>query len=175
MRERQVGEKLAKSQRVGFTEIRKTGARGLGVFASRNLAVGTKVYEYKGKPRWIWEIPRRYWEHCFQVEYDRYVVPRAGSTGWCINHSCNPNCWVSGERSIVTMRSVRRGEELTFDYSTNVGWDGYLMVCKCGEKNCRRVVTDYSRLAGELKRRYVGHVSPFLLSPLAHGRRPSLF
>jgi len=155
-------------------EIRKTNGRGMGVFASRRLAAGTKVFEYRGRPRWIWEIPKRRWEHCFQVGYDKYLVPRAGSIGWYINHSCDPNCWISGRRSVVTMRDARRGEELTFDYSTNVGWDGFAMACRCGKGNCRKVITSYSMLDGDLKIKYRGHVSPFLLKPPGK-LRPSLF
>jgi SET domain-containing protein len=146
-------------------EVRKTRNRGLGVFAKTNLAAGTRVVALVGKSRWIWKIPRWYWEHCFQVDYDRYVMPRPGSAGWSINHSCDPNCWISGERSIVTMRDVKKGEELTFDYSTNVGWNDYSMACECGKRRCRRVIRSYANLDGELKRRYGKQVSPFLLGP----------
>jgi uncharacterized protein len=154
--------------------IRKAGERGVGVFASENIPAGTRVIEFGGRPRWIWNIPKWAWDHCFQVGYDRYLVPRPGSAGWSINHSCDPNCWIRGERSIETMREVRRGEELTFDYSTNVGWGDYSMACECGARNCRGVVKCYRRLSEELKRRYEGHVSPYLLKP-PRRQRPSLF
>ena len=139
-----------------------------------NLAAGTKVFEYTGEPRWIWDIPRWAWEHCFQVGYDRYVVPKPGSVGWSINHSCEPNCWIVGKRGIETMRNVARGEELTFDYSTNVGWADCSMACACGKKNCRGVVKCFASLSDDLKRRYEGHVSPYLLRPPGK-LRPSLF
>jgi len=146
-------------------EIRGAGARGVGVFAVEKFAAGELVFEYVGAPRWIWNIPRRAWEHCFQVGYDSYVVPRPRSAGWSINHSCSPNCWIVGEREIETIRSIGRGDELTFDYSTNVGWPDYSMRCACGESNCRGVIVCYARLSDGLKRRYRGHVSPYLLKP----------
>ncbi|MDV3278550.1 MAG: SET domain-containing protein-lysine N-methyltransferase [Nitrososphaerales archaeon] len=154
--------------------VRKVGERGLGVVAQAEIGAGEAVVRYGGKPRWIWEIPKWCWAHSFQVDYDRYVVPRVGSAGWCINHSCDPNCSVSGEREIVAIRGISKGEELTFDYSTNVGWDGFAMECRCGEKNCRKMIRSYASLAPDLKRKYRGHVSPFLLRQPKR-QRPTLF
>lgn len=144
-------------------EIRRAWKKGMGVFAAEQIAAHTVVVRYEGEPRWIWEIPRASWEHCFQVDYDMYVLPRRGSAGWYINHSCDPNCVVSGEREVVTARSVSRGEELTFDYSTNVGWDGFEMSCSCGSGICRKVVKSYAFLPESWKERYGNNVSPFLL------------
>jgi SET domain len=61
-----------------------------------------------------------------------------------INHSCDPNCvtqkWhVLGESCIglFTLRDVKAGEELTFDYNfETVG--GQQKECLCGAKSCRR-------------------------------------
>jgi SET domain-containing protein len=143
--------------------IKRAGEKGMGVFAAEDIPAGTVVVRYSGRPRCIWEIPRDRWERCFQVDYDVYVLPRRGTAGWYINHSCEPNCVVRGEREVVTARPVRRGEELTFDYSTNVGWEEYEMRCSCGSEKCRKVVRSYAYLPEAWKRRYGGNVSPFLL------------
>ena len=154
--------------------MRNVGGRGLGVFSLSGILKGSRVVRFYGKPRWIWDIPRWEWDHLYQIDYDRYLVPSAGSFGWSINHSCSPNCAVHGERDLVAIRNIAAGEELTFDYSTNVGWDGYLMVCSCGSKACRGTVTSYQRLGGEWKERYRGMVSPFLLKA-PRSVRPTLF
>lgn len=154
--------------------VKKVGAKGLGVIATADICAGDVVIRYGGKPRWVWEIPRWCWEHSFQVDYDKYVVPKVGSAGWCINHSCDPNCAVSGERELVAFRDIRKGEELTFDYSTNVGWDGFAMECKCGKRNCRKTIRSYSSLDPEMKVKYEGHVSPFLMTQPKRPR-PTLF
>lgn len=52
-----------------------------------------------------------------------------------VNHSCNPNTKVQG-RSDVAIRDIKKGEEITSDYS-----EGKLQKhfqCKCGEKNCKK-------------------------------------
>jgi hypothetical protein len=97
------------------------------------------------------------------VDYDRYIVPPRGSPGWFLNHSCDPNCVLSGRSEVRSRRRIAGGEELTIDYSTNVGWDGFEMSCRCGSANCRGVIRSYAFLPEELKKRYGRNVSPFLL------------
>lgn len=132
------------------------------MFAKTAIAPGTRVVRYRGKPRWIWDIPQSVWSHCFQFDFDRYLVPKRGSPGWYINHSCEPNCIVRGERDLVAARLIGKGEEVSFDYSTNVGWEGFSMLCMCGARTCRGTVRNYDLLSPALKARYGDGVSPFL-------------
>ena len=37
--------------------------------------------------------------------------------GMYINHSCNPSCRIDGI-SVVAMRNIKAGEEITFDYAS---------------------------------------------------------
>jgi uncharacterized protein len=120
------------------------------------------ITSFRGRVRWIWEIPREVWPYLIQVDYDRYVLPRKNGVGWFINHSCSPNCFISG-LSIVAARNIRSGEELTFDYSTDVDWPRYRMVCKCGSPKCRKVVRAYRFLPEELKIRYGKRIVPFII------------
>jgi SET domain-containing protein len=143
-------------------EIRKAGEKGLGVFATRPIRSGTPVVRYYGEARWIWDIPENLREFCLQVDYDRYVVPRKESFGWYVNHSCEPNCVVRGERRIVTWRDIEKGEEITFDYSTNVGWDEFKMKCMCASKSCRGVIGSYSRLDSLTKMKFGNNISRYL-------------
>jgi SET domain-containing protein len=143
--------------------IATTKARGKGVFAASDIPSRETVIRFGGRPRWIWDIPRGMWDHCLQVGYDRYVVPARGSFGWYVNHSCDPTCVMKGERSIATLREVKKGEEVTFDYSTNVGWVGFAMECRCGAENCRGTIRSYWGLDESWRRRYGKNVSPYLL------------
>jgi uncharacterized protein len=149
--------------------VGEAGAKGKGVFASRRIEPGELVWDYAGEERWIKEIPKRLWRYCFQVDYDKYVVPKKWSAGWFMNHSCQPNCVIMGRTKVVALRRIEPGEEVTFDYSTNVGWDGFSMKCKCGTRECRKVVRSYGFLADELKGRYGACVSAYLLRRVAQG------
>jgi uncharacterized protein len=152
----------------GRYEVAPCPGRGKGVFTKVPVGKGTLMVRYGGRARWIWDIPKEKWDHCLQVDYDRYLVPRRGSAGWYLNHSCDPNCYVVGKGEVVAARDIEEGEELTFDYSTNVGWEPYAMECRCGAPRCRGVVRSYANLPPALRRRYGKNVSEFLLR-----KRPS--
>lgn len=36
------------------------------------------------------------------------------------NHSCNPNSFIKGKNELVALRDIKKGEEITFDYSTTM-------------------------------------------------------
>jgi uncharacterized protein len=149
----------------GALRIGDAGKKGRGVFAAKRIEAGEEIWDYAGKEESIHDIPEDLWRYCFQVDYDTYVVPERGSVGWYINHSCEPNCVILGRTRVVALRRIEPGEEVTFDYSTNVGWDGFSMECACGAKGCRKVVKSYSHLPEALKGRYGACVSGFLLRP----------
>jgi len=54
------------------------------------------------------------------------------------NHSCAPNCEaqnVEGEIWLVSLRKIRKGEEITFNYGYAVEhWKDH--ICRCRSKNC---------------------------------------
>jgi len=82
-----------------------------------------------------------------------------------------PNCVIMGRTRVVALRRIEPGEEVTFDYSTNVGWAGFAMRCRCGAKACRKVVKSYAFLPPDLKGHYGACVSAFLLRPSSRGGR----
>lgn len=153
----------------GAARIGEAGPKGKGVFAARRIRRATVIGSFRARPRWIWDIPQEAWPYAIQVDYDRYVVPRRGGVVWYMNHSCGPNCVISGRR-ILARRDIEAGEELTFDYSTDIDWAGYEMPCNCGRPDCRKVVRAYRFLPAKLKLRYGRHVAPFILREYFRGR-----
>jgi hypothetical protein len=149
------------TSRVALTSVGNAGPKGKGVFAIGRIPCSTTIVTFRGASRWIWDIPEETWPYAIQVDYDRYVVPRRKGVGWYINHSCEPNCVMSG-LSIVTARAIEKGEELTFDYSTDVDWAGFRMTCRCGSERCRGTIRAYRFLPGMLKQRYGRSVAPFI-------------
>ena len=143
--------------------VRDAGEKGKGIFTTVNIRPGDVVMQYEGEEKWIWDIPEDLWQYTFQVDYDRYILPAKGSPGWFLNHSCNPNCVIMGRNRIVASTLIRAGDELTIDYSTNVGWDGFAMECRCGAAGCRRLIRSYKYLDPGIKGRYGACVSSFLV------------
>lgn len=63
------------------------------------------------------------------------------SIAWHINHSCNPNIGFNSKADFVAMRNIKKGEELTWDYGFGESNPNFRMVCKCGTKKCRKLIT----------------------------------
>ena len=81
-----------------------------------------------------------------------------------MNHSCNPNLWLSGSVTLIARRAIQPGEELTFDYAIEVGHESYVMKvpCRCGANDCRGQITGKDWRLGHVQEKYEGHFSPFI-------------
>ena len=135
-------------------EVRRSGVHGLGVFAAKPIAKGTRIIEYVGERVSHDEADRRYEEkdandsHTFLFIVDSKTVIDAGIDGndaRFFNHSCDPNCESTVEKKrvyIEAIRDIEPGTELTYDYQIyreegdpeNID---EVFACRCGFPNCR--------------------------------------
>ena len=140
--------------------VRGSAIHGRGVFALVDLPAGLRLMEYTGR-----RITRAEFEardpditasgstYLFTLN-DEWLVDGAvdGNSARFINHSCDPNCVaevhvdVNGDPRrdkvwIETLRPIRAGEELTFEYGIELAvrhtarmkriWE-----CRCGARAC---------------------------------------
>lgn len=111
-----------------------------------------------------------------QIEDEAYLMTsREGPADW-INHSCHPNTGFRGPVTLVALRDIRPGEEITFDYAMCDGSPYDEFDCRCGSILCRGRVTGDDWRRPELWARYAGFFSPYLqrridaMSPAIHHR-----
>ena len=91
------------------------------------------------------------------------------------NHSCDPNAGFGGSPvTLVAMREIPVGEEITFDYAMceciehltgNCDWE-----CQCGKPHCRGMFTGADWKRPELWERYGNYFSPYLLKKINYLR-----
>lgn len=151
-------------------EVRSSGLHGLGVFAVRDIPSGTRVIEYLGERITHSEADRRYEHkeaadnHTFLFIADDSTVIDAGIEGneaRFVNHACEPNCESVIERSRVfidAIRSIHRGEELTYDYQIQRERDDppdidTIFACRCGAAGCRGTMMWPPKRAARAERR----------------------
>jgi hypothetical protein len=79
--------------------------------------------------------------------------------GEFINHSCEPNARVTkrnGTLYLVAISTIRSGEEIFFDYSTNLAADDiWMMKCRCDAPSCRKIIRAYTKLPPKLRQYYL--------------------
>ena len=128
-------------------EKRKSSIQGWGVFATQPINKNKRIVTYDGE-----KVPNkeslkreaRYLKsgHIWCFKLNRLYVRDAavgGNIARFVNHSCTPNCYtmVKGDTIwIVAARNIRKGEELTYDYST----DGEGSIpCRC-QPGCKVMI-----------------------------------
>ncbi len=133
-------------------EVQGSSIHGRGVYATRDIAAGTKIIEYVGERIDKKESERRALaQHAKALKNgdaavyiftltDKWDID--GDVPWntarLINHSCDPNCeaWIDGKRIFIhALRDIAEGEELTFDYAFDVEcYEDH--PCLCGRDGC---------------------------------------
>jgi hypothetical protein len=152
-------------------QARPAGEKGWGSFAVEHIAAGETVAAFGG-----WMVPGTVLatlsadrqSRSIQVDTDLYLVsgetPEAGDM---LNHSCEPNCGVLGQTLIVAMRDIAPGQELCFDYAMCDASDYDEFRCRCGQPNCREIVTGADWRDSGLQEKYAGWFSPYLIRKIA--------
>ena len=118
---------------------RRSKLHGFGVFAAEPITKNTRIIDYAGElirnsrsgvrearylakgAIWVFRVNRR-WSRDAAVN---------GNIARFINHACQPNCWfevVDKTIWIRASRSIRAGEELTYDYRTE---GDQTIPCRC--------------------------------------------
>ena len=128
---------------------------GRGVFATRAYRPGDHILAFVGekfdRSHSIHHTPQG--ANLLQVGPTSYILPRP--VGLYVNHSCNPNAGLKGTRTLIAIRDIAEGEEVRFDYSTNMDEDLWTMPCACKEAECRGVIGDFRLLPADVRARYL--------------------
>lgn len=145
-----------------FQDILVAKARnGRGLFANKDIARGEKVLQFEGKIiNWVQAKVLGHENHVVPVGLDKYVDVSEPES--LINHSCHANTGFFDNKTLFALRDIKKGDELTFDYSL-VTVDGWTMDCNCGSKNCRRLVGNFKDLHKSLRDNYKEHTPKWVL------------
>lgn len=148
-------------------EVRSTSDRGgHTVLAREPIAKGELIVVWSGKlvsgDELIY-LPQTVRRYSLQVEESQYLVSLTDcEPADYVNHCCEPNAGLSGQITLVAMRDIRAGEEITYDYATSDGSAYDEFSCSCGSVQCRGHVSGDDWRRSELWQRYSGYFSPYL-------------
>ena len=127
-------------------KIKKSKIDKNGLYACCDIKKGTRIIEYKGKiitskesetnPKfdnckaiYLFNINKR-----FDLDGDYKF-----NTARLINHSCDPNCEVTGTGLkiwVYAIKDIKKGEEFSYDYGFSFDEDFRNYPCRCGSKKC---------------------------------------
>jgi SET domain-containing protein len=128
-------------------EVKETEKKGKGLFAKEFIPKGTivcfecdkcKVLSASeiGYDKMSVEEKMKLLDYAYRKEDGTFIVP-CGDIRY-LNHSCNANILTANLGFDIVVRDIEKGEEATYDYRDF--YEDVKMPCRCGEKNCCRIV-----------------------------------
>jgi uncharacterized protein len=156
------------------TEVRESKIHGRGLFAIAAIAkdeiVAVKGGHIVDRKTLREKITPRLGPVEIQIDDDLFIAPVADDerelSMLYLNHSCDPNLGVRGEITLVAIRDIRAGEELTHDWAMTDD-DDYSIECNCGVPDCRKTLTGKDWQRPDLQKRYAGYFSAYLARKIA--------
>jgi hypothetical protein len=129
--------------------VGKSRINGRGCFATVRFRRRRKIAEYTGELISDAEAQRRSRRRKLRICQldERWSLDgsRGGNGTHYINHSCQPNAYISNVRGHIlffALRDIEPGEEITVDYISTMHPD--TKRCTCGARNCRGTINKLS-------------------------------
>lgn len=146
-------------------EIKKSNVcSGKGVFAREDIKKGEVLIDIEAR------IIKRRVDYALQTGKSSYLI--ANYIDNFINHSCKPNIFVKLDKnnknriSYIALKSIKRGQELFWNYNTTE-WDlGSGFTCHCGLKCCIKKVRGMKYLMKSQQKKLAPISTPFIRKKL---------
>ena len=138
--------------------IKNSEKEGSGIFANNEFKKNKLVFIFSGN---IINWSKANYKS-LQIGKNKFINPDKNNPGEFLNHSCNPNCGIKNLNKITAMKNIKPGEEILIDYSTTIGHK-YEIECNCKDSNCRKFIRSYKELPKEIKEKYKGWTSEYLI------------
>ncbi len=151
-------------------EVRPSPIHGNGIFTKADIQKGEVLMVWGGDLFTPEDVQTgKVLEHTYCTIDDGIILGHSPEHGYSvddyINHSCDPNVWLTNEITLVARRNIVCGEEITADLvmwwdpddDTIPTWE-----CLCGTAQCRKIFTSRDWRRPELYERYGNHFLPYI-------------
>ena len=114
-----------------YVRLKPSKIHGVGVFAICNIKKGTDLFPHGDRERILWIDKKQIGRLRGEVRelYDYFGVSMGKKLGvpfsfseiiapWYMNHSFRPNVHVDQDYSAIAARNIKKGEEITLDYTS---------------------------------------------------------
>lgn len=141
---------------------------GMGLFSRRSYKAGDLIFKIKGRI-----IHRRNSNLVEAIRYpnavglavNKWIDPFTNSPLCSINHSCSANVGYLETGEVLALRSIRKGVEITLDYSISESdpfWEFAPQTsmggCACGSPRCRGRILPILSIPHSVYRSYLSAI-----------------
>src|SRR3989344_850452 len=104
--------------------IRRSSVQGLGIFAKQKIKAGEIIHIATGElmdhKTTMKRIDERRFKDDDPLQINERFYMELDEISRSFNHGCNPNAGLRGYNQFFTLRAIKAGEEIIWDYSTSV-------------------------------------------------------
>lgn len=149
-------------------EVKKSKVQGKGVHAIVGIKKGDMVLQIDDShvvtdPSTLTKKQNEY--DCDYLSDGKVILMQEPEK--YINHSCDPTTYVktiNGIRNVFAMRDIKKGEEITYDYSIN-GFNNGTFECHCGSPICRGIYQgNFFKLPKDIQIKYLSYLEDWFIS-----------
>jgi hypothetical protein len=126
------------------------------VFALHAISEGANICTVSGKPIYFEETLELGSKESFAFQVGKALYIYLDEPYRYFNHSCDPNCGITPDLKMITLKPIAKNEELRWDYSTSMLEHHWVMKhCNCKSENCRHTVADFTTLPKKQQQYYL--------------------
>lgn len=150
--------------------VQHVQSSGLGIYTQDHISPGERLIVYGGTIMTETEIVSlntTQITYALQIDTDLWLssnILNGYEKSDYVNHSCDPNAGFKTPITLVALRNINMGEEVTIDYAMVVerfiGMSDFSCLCKAS--NCRKIVSGNDWKRKDLQQKYHGYFSPYL-------------
>ena len=131
--------------------VKGNALSGYGIYAKEHLKPGEIIFSSEEKAHrlvtkkfveqnWKPDEIENFRRYAWPLSDEVYILWDTKPAEWAPqNHSCDPNTQYSG-LNVIAKKEIKKGEELTLDYTSFLNNEMESFICNCGAPNCKKVI-----------------------------------
>lgn len=145
-------------------EIRE-GKNGKMVCTTEPIVKGAIICRFQGKPVDYLQTLELGNQESFALQIGSNAYLLLEPPYRYFNHACEPNCGLTPELELISLKNIDKDDELRYDYSTTMLERHWAMKCACGSPSCRKQIADFDTLPKATQDTYLrlGIVQDFIV------------
>lgn len=121
-----------------------------GIIIEKFTGIPVEASQYRAGMNFPIENRHVKWIGRDENGFDKWILVKSNAA--YINHSCDPNCIVNSKGEVITIKPVKKGEELTISYNSRslnnfpleMQWESnWSFACLCELHNCQKFIDKF--------------------------------